>query len=87
MLHQFFRPLILLMRTNINPSTIERIADDLLALGNELLHKVGGMEEGIFWNLCQRTLLDEVDASIGIVVVLGLLDETFDIATIKVKDA
>lgn len=75
------------MRTNVYPRTIKRIADDFLALGNELFHKVGGMEEGVFRNLCKRTLLDEVDAGIGIVVVFGLLNESFDVATIKVENA
>ena len=64
------------MRTYIYPRAIKRIADDLLALGDELLNKVSGMEEGVFGYLDKGTLLDEVDAGIGIVVVFGLL--TFD---------
>ena len=87
MLHQFLRPLILLMRSYIYPSTIKRVADDFLALGNEFLNKVSGMEEGVFWYLCQSTLLDEVDASIGIVVILWLLDKAFDVAPIEVENA
>ena len=40
MFYQFFRPLILLMRTNVYPRAIKRIADDLLALGDEFLNEV-----------------------------------------------
>ena len=87
MLHQLLCPLILLMRTNIYPSSIKRIADDLLALSDELLHQVSGMEEGVFGYLGKGTLLDEVDAGIGIVVVFRLLDKSFDVATIKVENA
>ena len=87
MLHQLLRSIIFLMRAYIYPRSIQRIADDLLALGNEFLNKVGGMEEGIIGNLCQRTLLDEVDASIGIVVILWLLDKAFDVAPIEVENA
>ena len=87
MFYQFFRTLILLMRTDIYPRSVKRIADDLLALRDEFLNKVGGMEEGIFRNLGKSTLLDEVDAGIGIVVVFGLLNESFDVATIKVENA
>lgn len=72
MLHQFLRPFIFLMRTYIYPSTIQRIADDFLALGNEFLNKVSGMEEGIIGNLCQSTLLDEIYAGICIVVILHI---------------
>lgn len=75
------------MRSYVYPRAIERIADDLLALGDELLDEVSGMEEGVFWNLGKSTLLDEVDAGIGIVVVFGLLNESFDVATIKVENA
>lgn len=75
------------MRTYIYPRAIKRIADDFLALGDELLDEVGGMEEGIFGYLGKSTLLDEVDASISIVVVFGLLNESFDVATIKVENA
>ena len=87
MFNQFFRSLVLLMSTDIYPRAVKRIADDLLALSDELLNKMGGMEEGIFRNLGKGTLLDEVDASIGIVVVFGLLNESFDVASIKVEDA
>ena len=75
------------MRADVYPRAIKRIADDLLALGDEFLNEVGGMEEGIFGYLGKSTLLDEVDAGIGIVVVFGLLDKSFDVATIKVEDA
>ena len=75
------------MSTYIYPCAIKRIADDLLALGDEFLDEVGGMEEGVFRDLCQCTLLDEVDAGIGIVVVFWLLDKSFDVATIKVENA
>ena len=87
MFNQFLRSVILLMSTYIYPCAIKRIADDLLALGDEFLNKVGGMEEGIFRNLGKGTLLDEVDAGIGIVVVFWLLNKTFNIATIKVENA
>ena len=75
------------MSTDIYPRAIKRIADDLLALRDEFLNEVGGMEEGIFRNLGKGSLLDEVDAGIGIVVVFGLLDESFNVATIKVENA
>ena len=87
MFHQFFRPLILLMRADVYPRAIKRIADDLLALGDEFLNEVGGMEEGIFRNLGKGSLLDEVDAGIGIIVILRLFDKSFDVATIKVENA
>ena len=74
MFYQFFCPLILLMRADVYPRAIKRIADDLLALGDEFLNEVGGMEEGIFRNLGKGSLLDEVDAGIGIVVVFWFLD-------------
>ena len=75
------------MSTYIYPCAIKRIADDLLALRDEFLDEVGGMEEGIFRNLGKSTLLDEVDAGIGIVVVFRFLDESFDVAAIKVENA
>lgn len=75
------------MRTYIYPGTVKRVADDLLALGDELLHKMGGMEEGIFGNLGKGTFFDKVNASIGIVVVLRFLNKSFDVATIKVENA
>ena len=87
MFHQFFRPLILLMRTDVYPRAIKRIADDLLALSDELLNKMGGMEEGVFGNLGKGALFNEVDARIGIVVILRLLNKPFDVATIEVKNA
>ena len=87
MFHQFFRPLILLMRADVYPSSIERIADDLLALGDEFLDKVGGMEEGVFRNLSKSPLLDEIDTGISIVVVLRFFDKSFDVASIKVENA
>ena len=75
------------MRADVYPRTIKRIADDLLALGNEFLDEVSGMEEGVFGNLGKGTLLDEVDACIGIVVVFWLFDKSFDVAAIKVENA
>lgn len=87
MFHQLFRTLILLMRADIYPRAIKRISYDLLALGDELLYEMGGMEEGIFRNLGKNSLLDEVDASIGIVVVFRLFYQSLDVATIKVEDA
>lgn len=75
------------MRADIYPRTIKRIADDLLALSDELLYEVGGMEEGVFRYLGKSTLLDEVDAGIGIVVVFGFFDKSFDVASIKVENA
>ena len=87
MFNQFFRSLVLLMSTDIYPRAVKRISYDLLALGDELLYEMGGMEEGIFGNLGKGTLLDEVDAGIGIVVVFRLLNETFDISAIEIEDA
>lgn len=87
MFHQLFRTLILLMRADIYPRAIKRISYDLLALGDELLYEMGGMEEGIFRNLGKSSLLDEVDASIGIVVILGFLNKSFDVSAIKVENA
>ena len=87
MLNQFFRPLILLVRTNIYPRAIKRIADNPLALGDELLHKMGGMEKGIFRNLSKSSFFDEIDACIGIVVVFGLFDKSFNVSAIKVENA
>ena len=75
------------MSADINPSAVERIADDLLALDDELLHKMGGMKEGIFRNLGNGTFLEEINAGIGIVVILRFLNEPLDVASIKVKDA
>ena len=75
------------MRTNIYPRSVKRIADDLLALGDEFLAEMGGMEEGVFGNLSKGALLDEVDAGIGIVVVFGLFDKSFDVSAIKVENA
>lgn len=74
------------MCTYVYPRTVKRITDDLLALSDELLNKMGGMEEGIFGNLGKGTLLDEVDASIGIVVVLRFLNKSFDVTAIKVEN-
>lgn len=51
------------MPTYVYPRAIERIADDLLSLSDELLYKVSGMEEGIFQYLGKGTLLDEVKRS------------------------
>ena len=87
MLNQLFRPLILLMGSNVYPRAIKWIADDLLALGDEFLNEVGGMEEGVFGYLGKGTLLDKVDAGIGIVIVFRLLDKSFNVATIKVENA
>ena len=86
MLHQFLRMLILLMGTDVYPRAIQGIANDLLTLGNEFLYKMGGMEEGVFRYLSEGTLLDEVDAGIGIVVILWLLYQSFDVAPIEVED-
>ena len=87
MFHQLFRTLILLMRADIYPRAIKRISYDLLALGDELLYEMGGMEEGIFRNLGKSTLLDEVDACIGIVVVFWFLDKSSNVSAIKVENA
>ena len=43
MLHQLLCPLILLMRAYVYPRTIKRIADDLLALSDELIDEMGGI--------------------------------------------
>lgn len=87
MFNQFFRSLILLMGSNVYPRAIKWITDDLLALGDEFLDEMGGMEEGVFGNLDKGSLLNKVDAGIGIIVVFRLLDESFNVATIKVKNA
>ena len=86
MFYQLFCSFVLLWSTNIYPSAIERIADDFLALGDELLYKVGGMEEGVFGYFSKGVLLDEIDTGIGIVVILRFLYETFDIAAIEIED-
>lgn len=70
------------MSTYIYPCAIKRIADDLLALGDEFLDEMGGMEEGVFGNLDKGSLLNKVDAGIGIIVVFRLFDKSFDVATI-----
>lgn len=75
------------MSTYVYPCTIQRVSDNLLALSDEFLYKMSGMEEGVFGNLSKGTLLDEVDASIGIVVVFGLLNKSLDVASIKVENA
>lgn len=75
------------MRTDVYPSSVKRIADDLFALRDEFLDEVGGMEESVFRNLCQRTFFYQIDAGIGIVVILRLFDKSFDVAAIKVKNA
>ena len=75
------------MRTDIYPRTVKRITDDLLALGDEFLDKVGGMEEGVFRNLSKSPLLDEIDTGISIVVVLRFFNKSFDVASIKVENA
>ena len=87
MFYQFFRSLILLMSTYIYPCAIKWIADDLFALGDEFLNEVGGVEEGVFRNLGKGTLLDKIDACIGIVVVFWFLEESFDVSAIKVENA
>ena len=74
------------MGTYAYPRAVKRIADDLLGLRDELLNKMGGVEEGVFRYLCKGTLLDEVDTSIGIVVVFGLLNESFDVSAFKVEN-
>ena len=43
MLYQIFRTFILLMSTDVYPRAIKRIADDLLALSDELLDEMGGI--------------------------------------------
>lgn len=75
------------MCTDVYPRAVERIADDFLALSDEFLDEVGGMEKGIFRNLGKSTLFYEIDAGIGIVIIFRLLDESFDVATIKVENA
>ena len=86
MLHQFLRTLILLMCTDVYPRAIEWVTDDLLALRYEFLHKMGGMEKGVFWYLRKSPLLDEIDAGISVVVVFRLFDKPSDVATVKVKN-
>ena len=75
------------MCTYVYPRTVKRITDDLLALSDELLHKMGGMEKGIFRNLSKSSFFDEIDACIGIVVVFGLFDKSFNVSAIKVENA
>ena len=84
---KFFRPLVLLWCTDVYPRAVQWGTDNSLALVNQFLNKMGGMEEGIIWNLSKGTLLDEVDASISIVVVFGLLNKSLDVASIKVENA
>ena len=43
MFYQIFRTFILLMSTDVYPRAIKRIADDLLALSDELLDEMGGI--------------------------------------------
>ena len=43
MFNQLFCPLMLLMRTDVYPRAIKRIADDLLDLSDELLDEMGGI--------------------------------------------
>ena len=87
MFHQILGLLIFLWSTDINPSTIKRITNYFFTLSNEFLHKMSSMEEGVFRNLCKGTFLDKVDTSIGIVVILGFLDKSLDIATVKIEDS
>ena len=84
---KFFRPLVLLWCTDVYPRAVKRVTDNSLALVNQFLNKMGGMEEGIFRYLGKGSLFDEIDAGIGIVVVFRLLNETFDISAIEVEDA
>ena len=84
---KFFRPLVLLWSADVYPRAVQRVTDNSLALSNQFLYKVCCVEKGIFRYLGKCTLLDEIDAGIGIVVVFRLLNETFDISAIKVEDA
>ena len=84
---KFFRPLVLLWCTDVYPRAVKRVTDNSLALVNQFLYKVCCVEEGIFRYLGKSTLLDELDAGIGIVVVFWLLNESFDISAIEVEDA
>ena len=84
---KFFRPLVLLWCTDVYPCAVQRVTDNSLALSNEFLNKMGGVEKGIFRNLGKGSLFDEIDAGIGIVVVFRLLNESFDISAIEVEDA
>ena len=43
MFYQIFRTFILLMSTDVYPRAIKRIADDLLALSDELLDEMDGI--------------------------------------------
>ena len=61
------------MLTDVYPGAVERVADDGLVVGDEFLNQVSGVEEGLFWDLCKGTFLNEVDASIGVIVVFRLL--------------
>ena len=45
------------------------------------------MKESIFRNLSKDTLLNEVDACIGIVVILRFLNEALDVTTFDIEDA
>ena len=84
---KFFRPLVLLWSADVYLRDVQRVTDNSLAMCNKLLYKVCCVEEGIFRNLGKGSLLDEIDAGIGIVVVFRLLNETFDISAIKVEVA
>ena len=87
MFHQFLSSLKLLWSADINPCTIKRIANDLLTLSNEFLYKMSSMKEGVFWNLCKCPLLYEIDTCISILIILGFLNESLNIATIKIKNS
>ena len=84
---KFFRPLVLLWCTDVYPRAVQWVTDNSLALVNQFLYKVCCVEESIFRNLGKGSLLDEIDAGIGIVVVFRLLNEPFDISAIEVEDA
>ena len=44
------------------------------------------MEESIFWNLSKSAFFDQVDACIGIVVILGFLDKSLNVVAIEIED-
>lgn len=75
------------MLTDVYPGAVERVADDGLVLGDEFLNQISGVEEGLFWNLCKRTLLDEVDTCIGIIVILRFLQQSFNVEAFQIQDA
>ena len=75
------------MLTDVDPSTVERVADDGLVLRNKLLYEVSSVEECLFRDLCKGTLLDEVDAGIGVIVIFRFLQESCEVAAFQIQDA